>query len=167
LSHPEFHKDNFNFIINTLIDNGYPLNLIFSVIKRRLYCRSKTCKLQKRNGSENSLVTNPQPYFTIPYVSCIANKFIQVFKNISFCKLSFSCLNKLNKFIKVHKDMLSTTTRSNVVYKIECSNCDASYVGQTKRLLKDRLCEHRNHIKRNSSQISVITNHRKKSQSRF
>jgi len=161
LSHPEFHKEKFNFIINTLIDNGYPLNLIFSVIKRKLYCRFQTCELQKRNVLENSQVTNLQPYFTIPYVSCIANKFIQFLKNISFCKLSFSCLNKLNKFIKVHKDMLSTTTRSNVVYKIECSNCDASYVGQTKRLLKDRICEHRNHIKRNSSQISVITNHRK------
>jgi len=160
LSHPEFHKDNFNFIINTLMDNGYPLNLIFSVIKRKLYCRFQTHDLQKRMDLENSQVTNSQPYFTIPYVSCVASKFIQFFKNISFCKLSFSCLNKLNKFIKVHKDPLSTSSRSNVVYKIECSNCDASYVGQTKRLLKDRISEHRNHIKRNSGQISVITNHR-------
>jgi len=29
LSHPEFHKDNFNLIINILLDNDYPLNLIF------------------------------------------------------------------------------------------------------------------------------------------
>jgi len=33
-------------------------------------------------------------------------------------------------------------------------------VGQTKRLLKDRISEHRNHINRNSNQLSVITNHR-------
>jgi len=143
------------------MDNGYPLNLIFSVIKRRLYCRFQTHDFQKSIGLENSQVTISQSYFTIPYVSCIATKFIQFFKNISFCKLSFSCLNKLNKFIKVHKDLLSTSSRSNVVYKIECSNCDASYVGQTKRLLKDRIGEHRNHIKRNTNQIFVITNHRK------
>jgi len=159
LSHPEFHNYNFNFIINTLIDNGYPLKLIFSVIKRRLYHRFQTHDIQ-RTDLKNSQVINPLPYFTIPYVSSTATKFIQFFKNISFCKLSFSCLNKLNKFIKVQKDLLSTSSRSNVVYKIECSNCDASYVGQTKRLLKDRIGEHRNHIKRNSSQISVITNHR-------
>jgi len=34
-------------------------------------------------------------------------------------------------------------------------------VGQTKRLLKDRISEHRNHINRNSNQSSVITNHRR------
>jgi len=36
----------------------------------------------------------------------------------------------------------------------------ASYVSQIKRLLKFRINDHRNHIKRNSTQISVITNHR-------
>jgi len=160
LSHPQFHKDNFDLIINVLIDNGYPLNLILSTIKRRLYYRFQTHDFHKKTESENSQVINPLPFFTVPYVSYTAKKFIHFFKNISFCKLSFSCLNKLNKFIKVHKDHLSTFSRSNVVYKIDCSNCDASYVGQTKRLLKDRIGEHRNHIKRNSNQISVITNHR-------
>jgi len=33
-------------------------------------------------------------------------------------------------------------------------------VGQTGRLLKTRVAEHRNHIRRNSSNVSVITNHR-------
>jgi len=160
LSHPEFHKDNFDFIINTLLDNGYPLNLIFSTIKRRLNYRFQKHDFHKKTISENSQVTNLQTFFTIPYVSSIATKFVQFFKKISFCKLTFSCLNKLNKFIKVHKDLLPTLSRSNVVYEIDCSNCDASYVGQTKRLLKDRIGEHRNHINRNSNQLSVITNHR-------
>jgi len=42
-----------------------------------------------------------------------------------------SCLNKLNKFIKVYKDQLPTFSRFNVVYRIECSNCDAFYVKDT------------------------------------
>jgi len=158
LSHPEFHKDNFDLIINILMDNGYPLNLIFSTIKRRLHCRFQIHGSHKKTESE---FTSHQPFFTIPYVSCIAKKFIQFFKNISFCKLSFFCLNKLNKFIKVHKDQLPTSSRSNAVYRIDCSNCDASYVGQTKRLLKNRISEHKNHIKRNSNHVSVITNHRR------
>jgi len=33
-------------------------------------------------------------------------------------------------------------------------------VGQTKRTLNTRVGEHRNHIRRNSAQISVITDHR-------
>jgi len=38
---------------------------------------------------------------------------------------------------------------SNVVYKINCQDCDASYVGQTKRILNTRISEYRNHIRRN------------------
>ncbi|KYN19273.1 hypothetical protein ALC57_08450 [Trachymyrmex cornetzi] len=37
LSHPKFHKKNFDFIINVLLSNGYPLKLIFTTIKKRLY----------------------------------------------------------------------------------------------------------------------------------
>jgi len=51
-------------------------------------------------------------------------------------KLAYHSLNKLNKFIKVQKDPLSNLQKKNVVYKICCNDCDASYVGQTGRLLK-------------------------------
>jgi len=46
-----------------------------------------------------------------------------------------------------------------VVYKISYKNCEALYVGQTKRQLKTRIIEHRNHIKRNTNTPSVITEH--------
>jgi len=85
---------------------------------------------------------------------------MQFFKNISFCKLAFSYYNKLSKFIKVHKDALLSSLCSNVIYKINCLDCDASYVGQTKRTLNTRVNEHRNHARRNTTQNSVITDHR-------
>ena len=48
----------------------------------------------------------------------------------------------------------------NPIYKIDCKDCDASYVGQTSRCLKTRISKHRNHINRNTIQYSVITQHR-------
>ena len=51
-------------------------------------------------------------------------------------------------------------THSNTVYKINSANCETSYVGQAGRLLKTRINEHRSRINRNSSQHSVITEHR-------
>jgi len=39
-------------------------------------------------------------------------------------------------------------------------DCDASYVGQTKRTLNTRVSEHRNDARRNTTQNSVITDHR-------
>jgi len=40
-------------------------------------------------------------------------------------------------------------------------------VGQTKRILNTKVSEHRGHIRRNSTQHSVITDHRLKSKHEF
>jgi len=76
--------------------------------------------------------------------------------------LAFYRINKLNNFIKIHKDPLPIFSHFKVIYKINCFYCDVSYVGQIRRLLKNRIDEHKNHIRRNTTQISVITEHRLK-----
>jgi len=48
---------------------------------------------------------------------------------------------------------------NNVVYKISCNNCNASYVDQTKRQLKTRINEHIKNIALEESKHSVITKH--------
>ena len=50
--------------------------------------------------------------------------------------------------------------KSNMVYKICCKDCDASYVKQTGRRLKTRIAEHRNHIRWNTTTHLVITDYR-------
>jgi len=69
------------------------------------------------------------------------------------------CLNKLNKFVKTHKDKEPRTSNNNVIYKIACKDCDASYVGQTKRQLKTRLREHMNNIRQDYSKHTVVSEH--------
>jgi len=63
----------------------------------------------------------------------------------------------MDDIIRVHKDHTEHTHKSNIVYKIHCNNCDASYVGQTKRQLKTRTKEYFNNIKLDESRHSVIT----------
>jgi len=61
--------------------------------------------------------------------------------------------------IKAQKDALPIGHNKNVVYKLNCKNCDGSYVGQTKRRLNTRVAEHQKDIKKTIN-LSVITQHR-------
>jgi len=56
--------------------------------------------------------------------------------------IGYRILNNLTDYIKRHKDINKLDTMNNVVYKISCNNCSASYVGQTKRQLKTKINEH-------------------------
>src|SRR5436190_8884249 len=159
LSHPRYHQKNFDMLINILLTNGYPRDFIFSVIKSRLM------KLLNLGQSPplDSIMTNVKPrsvpFFTMSYVRNVSERFKRAAVQCDK-RLSFYSTNKLGHFVKVLKDPLPSRERNNVVYRINCINCDASYVGQTCRSLKTRVAEHRGHINRNTNQRSVITDHR-------
>jgi len=73
--------------------------------------------------------------------------------------IGYRRLNKLNKFIKTHKDKEPRTSNNNVIYKIACKDCNASYVGQTKTQLKTRLREHMNNIRQDYSKHIIVSEH--------
>jgi len=158
LSHPEFHRKNLELTIRILLNNDYPLNLVFSVMSNRLKSLVNRKSWKQNIISQENNETQSVKWFTVPYVGNFSEKFKKVIVGTKL-KLAYYSLNKLNKFIKVHKDPISNLHQKNVVYKIYCNDCDASYVGQTGRLLKTRISEHRNHVRRNSSTTSVIANH--------
>ena len=82
--------------------------------------------------------------------------------NLKSTSFPISTLNtKLNKIIKLGKDVLKKSEMSNVVYKLECISCDKTYVGQTKRLLNIRREEYKNNFNlKNEKYHNVITKHR-------
>ena len=51
-------------------------------------------------------------------------------------------MNRLSTLSKL-KSTLPTLSRSNVVYKVNCTQCEEFYVGKTKRILSQRLREHK------------------------
>jgi len=73
--------------------------------------------------------------------------------------MSHSILNTLKKYIKGEKDKLEIWYQQDVVYKITCKDCEATYIGQTKRQLGTRLQEHVKDINKKSGTLSVISNH--------
>ncbi|KYN21656.1 hypothetical protein ALC57_05964 [Trachymyrmex cornetzi] len=127
---------------------NYPLRI-------SLIGRKKTGLLELSNTEDSSERT---AWFTVPYIPSITEKFNRF--NNTDTKVSFYSINKFKKFIKAQKDPCPQFKKSNVMYKINCKDCDASYVGQTGRQLKTRIAEHCNHINWKTSNDSVITAHR-------
>ncbi|KYN01716.1 hypothetical protein ALC62_07490 [Cyphomyrmex costatus] len=130
LSHPIFHSNNLIFIIRILIENYHPLKLIFDYINDRIkniaHDSSKNNNdLNDNNKGESSKLPSR---FVVPYVPRLTDKFKQFNRNN--IKVAYYNANKLRKYIKVHKDPLDYLSKTNVVYKINCNDCDASYVGQ-------------------------------------
>ncbi|KYN23497.1 hypothetical protein ALC57_04081, partial [Trachymyrmex cornetzi] len=132
---------------------------IFNVISERL--RSLLHGKTLKQNIENEFCTDDtrKMWFLFPYVTKVSDKFRNIIKDFNV-NLAFFSLNKFNCFIKTYKDPVPILAKRNVVYKINCNDCDASYVGQTKRTVKTRITEHRNDIRKTNSNHSVITEHR-------
>lgn len=110
-----------------LLENGYPLKFIFNTIRDRL----KYLFYKPKNNVING-ISNKKKRFVVPYINSVSEKFATMSKNIN-SQIAYSIPNTLKNFIRTGKDTLDKMSACDVVYKINCSNCDVSYVGQTKR----------------------------------
>ncbi|KYN21629.1 hypothetical protein ALC57_06005 [Trachymyrmex cornetzi] len=143
-------------MINTLLNNGYPLDFLFNTINNRIKSLSHKNNLKQTNQKELS-DNNIKMYCTLPYVKNFTEKFQNVYKKHNL-NIAYKSINSLNKFIKTGKDKLDKMDNNNVIYRINCCNCNSSYVGQTKRKLKIMIKEHKADI-RKSNNHSVVSYH--------
>ncbi|KYN35113.1 hypothetical protein ALC56_10583, partial [Trachymyrmex septentrionalis] len=160
LSDFRFHTQNLTFIINILLDNDYPLTFIFDTVNQRIKNLIRNRHITQRGLADNVGTNESVSWLTVSFIPFHTEKFKRFNKND--IRVSFRSPNKLNKYIKVQKDICPHTSRNNIVYKISCNNCDASYMRQTSRKLKTRIAEHHNHIRYNTSGRSVVTEHRRR-----
>ncbi|KYN07988.1 hypothetical protein ALC62_01038 [Cyphomyrmex costatus] len=155
LSHPKFHSNNITELIRILIGNGYPLKFLFSCINDRI--NSLKYYNINRNSIMNNGIKRKNNYLVVPYHKNVSEKFKNII-NIPNTDIAYKPINNLSSIIKTGKDKLDKFDNTNVVYKINCKDCDMTYVGQTKRRLKTRLKEHRDGWKRINN-TSVVSKH--------
>jgi len=96
-------------------------------------------------------------FLMVPYIDNSTLQFRNIAKKHNLNTIFM--INRLSNFIKTCKDRIEKMQQSNVVYKISCNDCDATYVGQTKRQLQTRIREHRTDINRLSGSPSIISSH--------
>ena len=122
--------------------NGYPDHLFQKLFKSFLN-RKLTPKVKKQSAEKMSI------YHSIPFInnySCnIINKHLSKFLENSYPHIKFNFIFtnslRINNLVK-HKDRLPRTLESGVVYLYKCGDCNATYIGSSKKALKTRASEH-------------------------
>ena len=136
------HSD-FEFLKSFFESNGFPSNLISSVIKNFL---------DKKQGSADASPddkSKPVRYVSLPYFGPqsdkLKNDLLALFKKYAdeYC-FKFILVNnfRIGSFFN-YKDRLPLCSRSSVVYEYHCSLCGTKYVGSTSRTLCLRTAEHK------------------------
>ena len=130
----------FNFLKEFFFNNGYPLSLLNSQIKKFLHKQF----LQPTSASDN----REKVYISFPYfdhqsetMKCELNKLLV--KYIPNTNFNISLVNKytIKNFFN-YKDRLPGDVRSSFVYSFCCSLCERSYIGSSTRSFYIRVAEH-------------------------
>jgi len=131
-----------NSLVELCLDNGYSLDFfdrvnsrIKTLINSKRNSTSKISSNKENNYADNSFIF--KKFIIFPYITKISELASSTIDKIKYIT-EYRVLNSLEKFIKVHKDTNQFLSNNNVVYKISCKDCDASYVGKTKKTTKNK-----------------------------
>jgi len=153
----DYKVDEINRIEDALQCNGYTKAIIDSV-KRRTIGRQVT-------SLNNVVSVSPRTsYVKAPYIKGVSEKAARIL-NRHNVRLAHKPTHTLRGQLCHLKDRRGTNEQTGVVYQFECTECTATYVGETGRLLSERMDEHRKAINnRNTStktyqHIALNTDH--------
>ena len=68
-------------------------------------------------------------------------------------------LQKLGGLLSLFKDAIEPEYRQGAIYKINCSDCDQCYIGETKRWSETRKKEHTRDVKNINNNATALSKH--------
>lgn len=180
VSHSSFHSDNLLRIRGILAKNNFPSRLVNKVINQARSTNQQSLGATHRSSSISSrqhsypylsastvsnidtasLITQPiqSPirYTSMSYVPRITDhivtRFQQFLPNVKIARKPSLQAGSIYTHLK---KKLDNTQKSNVVYKIDCRNCDKCYIGETTVRLQDRIEQHKYDVTRMNIKAST------------
>ena len=126
----------------TLQQNGY--------LKHFLLSQCSPSKKDKEKDDPKSRVT-----ILIPYIQGVSEAVTRILSDIDV-QVYMKPFRTLRRILSHLKDCVPDDDKSNIV---NCCDCDASYVGETKRALKTRVSEHRRAVEKMDFLGSTLAQH--------
>lgn len=90
----------------------------------------------------------------LPYVESLSNLLVKMIPKNKF-KIAFKNILPISSLFSQIKDKIDILNKSNVVYKIDCLDCNKCYIGQTCTKLKQRISLHKSNIKTNKDSCQL------------
>ena len=150
-----FHTTNINIVKEILLNNSFPLD----VIDKKINIRLKTLANATDRVEETQCRFDARRCVAIPYVRGVGEDIRRILNTV-YLDTVYTIPKRLEGIIRRGKDKLARENETELVYRIDCDDCDAIYIGQTKRHLMTRIKEHQNDIKKHDSNHSVVSKHR-------
>ena len=143
----------------TLEKNGYPPHIIKRGISEGEILIKRTSKTVATSNEKNNVI-----YLTIKYYghesSIFAARIKKVCKNLlPNLKIQFAFKKHVSLksiFLPILKEKDESKSLKKLVYSIPCLNCDKIYIGETNRLKRTRINEHKSKIKSLSSDSKLV-----------
>ncbi|XP_046753069.1 uncharacterized protein LOC124416189 [Diprion similis] len=139
----------------------YKKSVITGLVDRELILakpefREKNLKLVKKLTIVNDNSTKIT--ILLPYVQGLSENLKGYLKKFNI-KVVHKTQNTSARIFTRLKDTDPTMLHSNLVYKLDCLNCENAYIGQTSQHLKKRINDHRYTIKCKDPNKSALSNH--------
>lgn len=127
-------NEELNFIKQIGINNGFCIKKINKIISNKIYRQN----MNEIFPSVIDIVV--KPYISVPYVQNLSNKISNTFSKFGI-NVAFKSNPNLGNYLFNSKPKTDIMKKSGV-YSLSCSQCNATYVGQTGRSFHIRYCEH-------------------------
>ena len=112
---------------------------------------------QPTETTETNANSTPTTTASIPYIKGTSETIARILQPYNI-RVAHKPITTLRHLLTNVKDKDEPNNRQGAVYKIKCSDCQASYIGETGRNLKTRLTEHKR-AKRNGDVNNHIAEH--------
>ena len=142
---------------NSLLDEYRYLE---SVFHKNNYNADFTRRNIYRPTEADSTNRNPTPVtVTIPYITGTSETISWILQPYNIRVAHKPTTTTLRNLLTNVKDRNEPNNRQGAVYKIKCSDCQASYIGETGRNLNTRLTEHKRATRNGDTNNHIAVHH--------
>ena len=136
-----------------LKNNGYPNTLIKSLLYRMANEERHTQQGEQYDvqSKEN---TDSKKYSTLMAIPNLTSKLVNVFRKENI-QIAIKNRKTVGTVYSNLKDKIPVINRSNVVYQLNCKDCEGIYIGHTSQLLKNRMAGHKSDCKHNAERCML------------